>query len=160
MAKTYTLTEAADQLEADVKTLRRWIELEKWDLSKQTNKYDQRTKWLTEEQISQLAKLHDRAWPPRPKSAKDLEREATGLTGAVGLLRSKVAVLEEDHVSAAQWRETVTDLYKRLESVENKYGELLIKHGDVLLKVQELEQAKRPGRKPKAQGEAQAQAED
>ncbi len=162
MTKTYTLTEVATALEADPKTLREWIKREGWDISNQTSKYDKRVNWLTEEQVSTLAKAHERLWPPRPKSAAQAEAQATGLTGAVGILRQHVEELRADHVSVAQWKQTVIDLYKRLESAESKYGELLVKHGDLLLRVGELEklQARKPGRATRAgdQGDDQGEA--
>jgi hypothetical protein len=161
--KTYTLTEIAELLETDPKTLRRWVALENYDLSKQGSKYDSRIKWLSEEQAAQIAKAHAKLWPPRPKPAQ-AQAEATGLTGAVSLLREQVGELREDHVSEAQWRETVRDLYEQLGSTWE-----IIKHMQVELKDlrdwrKEQESKPKAGRKPKAgqsdQGEAQAQGED
>jgi hypothetical protein len=170
MSKTYTLTEVAEALEADAKTLRRWIDLENWDLAEkgpqhpnglgQISKYDKRIFWLTEEQVSLLAKAHSRAWPPRPKTREQAEAQATGVVGAVSLLREQVDTLREDHIGTAQFSNTVKLLEERLQKLEHEYHELFIKHTDLLLAVHELQQAKKPGRKPKQPGEAQAQAED
>jgi len=167
MSKTYTLTEIAELLEVDAKTLRRWVELEEFDLSKQTSKYDKRIKWLTEEQAGKLAKAHERLWPPRPKSAAQAEKEATGLTGAVNMLREQVDELRADHIGTAQFSNTVKAITERLDALERGYTHQLNQVTDALLALKELQDWKaaqeskpRAGRKPRAQGEAQAQGED
>lgn len=167
MSRTYTLVEAAAALDADTKTLRRWLERAKINtdeskgkLDVQTAIHDKRIKLLSEEQVQQLATTFNRRWPPRPKSPAQAEAQVTGLPGAVGRLTDDVERLKEDHVSLAQWQETTADLYRQLGS----WGEIIKRQGERIAELEAWKAAQeskgRPGRKPKAQGEAQAQAED
>ncbi|MGH2478056.1 MAG: hypothetical protein ACRDHW_00155 [Ktedonobacteraceae bacterium] len=151
MAKTYTLTEVAEALEVDPKSLRRWIEIEAWDLSKQTTVYDKRIKYLTEEQVAKLAKAHERLWPPRPRPVSE-QAQAAGLAGGVNMLREQVADLQADHISITQFSATVKQLQDQIDELERKYGELLQQNTAILLQLAEYQQAtpKKPGRKPKA----------
>jgi hypothetical protein len=154
--KTYTLTEVAELLEADVKTLRRWIELEAFDLEKQTSKYDKRIKWLSEDQTAQLAKAHGKLWPPRPKSPAQ-GTEAHGLTGAVNLLKERVDTLREDHVGHTMFNKTIQALEERIAKLEQAYTAQLQITTDALVALKELQDWKqaqeskgKPGRKPKS----------
>jgi hypothetical protein len=159
MSKTYTLTEVATALEADSKTLREWIKREGWNLTdkgekplNQTSKYDKRIFYLTEEQVQTLAKAHERQWPPRPKSAAQAEAQATGITGAVSLLREHVDALREDHIGTAQFSTTVKLLQDQIDELERKQAALLQQNTAILLQLAELQQTapKKPGRKPKS----------
>ena len=156
MPKTYTLTEVGETLEADPKTLRRWIEIEKWDLEKQTTPYDKRVKYLTEDQVKHLATVHFRQWPPKAKPVQE-QAQAQGIPGKLAILEGRVKHLES---AAADYAtiDAVSELYQRFQKLEHDYSELLNKHTDLLLAVHEL-QSKKPGRKPK-QGEVPAQGED
>jgi len=156
MAKTYTLTEVAEALEADAKSLRRWIEIEKWDLEKQTTQYDKRIKYLTEDQVKHLATVHVRQWPPKAKPAG--ETPQAGLAGKVSILEDRLSTLENLYPDLAHM-DVVNALLQSIQKLEHNYTELFNKHTDLLLAVHELQQ-KKPGRKPKQAGEAQAQGED
>jgi uncharacterized protein YjcR len=157
--KTYTLTEAAEALGADMKTLRRWVEIEKWDLTKQTTKYDERVKYLSEEQVMHLAKMHTRMWPPRQKPAGD----QPGAPGKLHILEEKVAALEENHIDGEKLDDWMQDAARRIQELESKYTRLLVQNSDLILALKELQDWKasqeskpKPGRKPKAQGEGEA----
>jgi hypothetical protein len=156
MAKTYTLTEVSELLVVDPKSLREWIKREEWDLNDkgidrkgidhpngmgQTSKYDKRILWLTEEQVSLLAKAHDRLWPPRPKSQAQAEAQATGIVGAVSLLREQVNGLREDHIGTAQFSHTVEAITERLEALERGYMSQLNQMTEVLLALKEIRDA-------------------
>jgi hypothetical protein len=60
MAKTYTFSECYELLNVDPKTFRRWLEKANIDPDQQVSKIDNRIKFLTEEQIQQLARDHER----------------------------------------------------------------------------------------------------
>lgn len=154
--KTFTLTELTELLDVDPKTLRRWLDLEEFDLEKQVSKYDKRIKWLSEDQVKQLAKAHERVWPPLPKPAQE-QAQDKGIPGKVAILDERVERLEAGYPNFATL-DSVHVLLERLEALEHKYTELFNKHTDVLLELHELRQAKKPGRKPK--GEVTAQGED
>ncbi len=165
MAKTYPLAELANLLRTDPKTLRRWIEREGWDMTVerdaqgdilrtgkdvQVSNYDRRIKVVTEAQAAQLAKAHDRVWPPMPRTDTGQGKDkAVGLPGVVGKLRDDVDKLERDHVTREEydylmdklttWATTTADLVKRVIELEHQLAE--------------AQPRPKAGRKPKAQGE-------
>jgi hypothetical protein len=61
LSRRYTLTDCYTLLHVDPKTFRRW--LEKAALTPQVSRADDRVKYLTQEQVEELAKLHDRQLP-------------------------------------------------------------------------------------------------
>jgi hypothetical protein len=156
--KIYTLTEAADALQADSKTLREWINREGWKLADAgTHKYDKRIKSLTEEQVVLLAKVHNRAWPPKAKPATQGTGEAAGINGAVNLLKERVDALREDHIGITMFNRSIQALEERLQALESKHVETLTQLTDALLALKELQDWKasqesrpKPGRRPKA----------
>lgn len=172
--KTYTLTEVSDLLTVDPKSLRRWIEIEKFDLSAQTTPYDKRVKFLTLEQVEKLAKAHDRQWPPKPKAERDqAQASQQGLPGAVNMLRERVTELE-------MATERIPDLERKYLDLGQKYTQTLLDYSEMLLKakeqsdhintleqkyaelletVKDLQQPKKPSRKRKAEGADQGEEE-
>lgn len=65
--KTYTFSECYELLDVDPKTFRRWLDKVGIDPEKQVSKVDSRVRFLTENQIEDLAAIHGRPWPPQPK---------------------------------------------------------------------------------------------
>lgn len=116
MPQTYTLTEVADLLTVDPKSLRRWIEIEQYDLSNQTTPYDKRVKFLTEDQVARLAKAHDRLWPPAPKASQPDEPQGT--PGAVKLLQERVTAIEIQTDQIAEQGRSLADVLLRVQSLE------------------------------------------
>ncbi len=162
MAKTYTLTEVADILEVDPKSLRRWIEIEKWNLDAQTTPYDKRVKFLTADQVEKLAKAHERAWPPKPRAAVTQAQAEQGLPGAVKLLEGRVSGLEASQLDPSAIKAHMADQENRLAELERKYSTTLQQLTDALLAIKELQDSKpRPGRKARTgddQGDDQGEA--
>ena len=155
--KQYTLTEAAEALTTDLKSLKRWIDLEEWDIEKQVTKYDKRVKYLTEEQVKNLANVHQRMWPPRVKTPEELA-ESAGLAGAVNILREHVDDLKANHVGTTLFSTTEARLEARIDDLERKYATTLEQLTEALLAIKELQDWKaaqesrpKPGRKPKAE---------
>lgn len=157
MAKTYTLTEVAELLDVDPKSLRRWIELEKWDLSEQTTKYDKRIKYLTEDQIKELAKLHERSWPPMPRPAGEQSQVEQGIPGAVKLLKDRVGKLEGNQLDPSATEIRLLSLEHELANIKHQYLDMLGRQTNLMLTVKELldwkatqESKPKLGRKPKS----------
>jgi predicted RNase H-like nuclease (RuvC/YqgF family) len=66
MAKTYTFSECYELLQADPKTFRRWLEKADINPDDQVSKADNRIRFLTEEQLQQLAHDHGRSLQSAP----------------------------------------------------------------------------------------------
>jgi len=60
MTKTYTITEAIYYLHVDPKTFQKWLTKANIDLSGQISRADNRVRYLTSEQLTQLAEDHGR----------------------------------------------------------------------------------------------------
>jgi uncharacterized coiled-coil protein SlyX len=60
MTKTYTFAQSMEMLNCDPKTFRRWLEKAGIDPELQKSKADERIRYLTQEQLEQLAKDHGR----------------------------------------------------------------------------------------------------
>ncbi len=148
MPKTYTLTEASEALEADSKTLRRWIDIEKWNLDAQTTVYDKRIKYLTEDQVKKLAGLHERSWPPKPRPT---EQTGQGTPGAVKLLAERVEALEH-HVNqmgnqAAEYSRLLADVTLRNDRLERLAAE---QSALITGQAEQIAELQRPAKKPRA----------
>jgi DNA repair exonuclease SbcCD ATPase subunit len=62
MSRRYTLEECYTMLDVHPKTFRQWLKDD--NITTKASKADKRIKFLTEEQVKQLAELHDKPWPP------------------------------------------------------------------------------------------------
>src|SRR5215472_6960393 len=62
MSRRYTLEECYTMLDVHPKTFRQWLKED--NISTKASKADKRIKFLTDEQVKQLAELHDKPWPP------------------------------------------------------------------------------------------------
>jgi chromosome segregation ATPase len=62
MSRRYTLEECYGMLDVHPKTFRQWLKDD--NITTKASKADKRIKFLTEEQVKQLAELHDKPWPP------------------------------------------------------------------------------------------------
>src|SRR5581483_12255451 len=105
MAERYTIGDAADRLGKERKTLERWIERAGITTLKDT--HDGRRRWITHQQLDQLAREHkvtlrpERVIQPQPATpdntqqlralTQQLRRQATELT----TLREQVQALTE-----------------------------------------------------------------
>jgi uncharacterized protein YoxC len=107
MSKRYTLTDCYTLLQVDPKTFRRW--LDKAQMIPQVSRADDRVKYLTEEQVVELAHLHDRQLPETIP-----QQEATLAAGTYKLV---VDQIEELHQSHAQTGEQVHVLQKTTASL-------------------------------------------
>jgi len=138
MPKTYALTEAATALTTDLKSLHRWIKLEKWNLEEQgENKYDKRIKTLTEEQVILLAKAHNRMWPPEAQPGAI--EQSHGTPSAFKQLEGRVKELEAaNHVDPDQLDDWMKDAAARITELEHKYSDTLVRLSDALLELKEL----------------------
>ncbi|MGH2478352.1 MAG: hypothetical protein ACRDHW_01655 [Ktedonobacteraceae bacterium] len=64
--KSYTIRECCELLQCDAKTFHRWLRKGNINLEEQKGISDERTRYLTEDQIRALAWAHGRSWPPEP----------------------------------------------------------------------------------------------
>lgn len=62
MSRRYTIEECYTMLDVHPKTFRQWLKDD--NISTKASKADKRIKFLTEEQVKQLAESHDKPWPP------------------------------------------------------------------------------------------------
>ena len=136
MPKTYALTAAAQALETDIKSLRRWIKIEKWDVEKQTTPYDRRIIYLTEEQVKTLAQAHTRQWPPREQPATE---QSHGTPSAINQIEGRLSELEErpytDPEILDDW---MKDAAAKIQDLESKYTATLLQISDILIELKEL----------------------
>jgi hypothetical protein len=94
MGKRYTLTDCYELLQVDPKTFRRWID--KAGIVPQVSKADDRVKYLTQEQLEELAELHER---PLPESLP--RQEASMTPGSYKLLVEQIDEL--NHLQDKTW---------------------------------------------------------
>jgi len=132
--KTYTFSDCYALLDVDPKTFRRWLDKAGIDPEKQVSKADSRVKYLTENQIEDLALTHARPWPPLPKH----DDQAQPSPGSVKLLATRVDEL------AAQ----IAGAYERIGILEA----LTATQAEQIATLQE----QRPARRPRDQQPADA----
>jgi len=155
MPKTYTIMESIEALDVDPKTFRKWLKRASFDRTGQVSKFDERVKFLTEDQVKQLATDHGRPWPPQPrpvsqqsnpvtlgtfKLATDridtLEHETRHLNTQAGIYRNQLDTQEEalerhaDHIAQqqkqlAEAKQQISELQQQLTDTQAFYGTLV-----------------------------------
>lgn len=100
MSHTFNFRQSRELLRVDPKTFQKWLQKADIDPTKQVNLADSRERYLTEEQLTLLAKQHGRTLPPLDSQP---ELPAT-MTAA--MLAERLAVLEQE----------ITQHFKRLEA--------------------------------------------
>jgi regulator of replication initiation timing len=117
LSKRYTLTDCYTLLDVDPKTFRRW--LEKAQMTPQISRADDRVKYLTEEQVVELATLHDRQLPETIP-----QREATLAPGTYKLLLDQIEELHQSHTQTAEQvhalQKTATSLMEEIHQLRNE----------------------------------------
>lgn len=120
--KTYLFTECYSLLNCDPKTFRKWLKKAGLDASAQKSTIDERIKFLTEDQLRQLAQDHGRPWPPQPRPAG--EQPAPIAPGAFKLVDERTG---------------------RHEHIISQHADQLAEHGrllaDAILRINQLEQS-------------------
>jgi len=113
MSKRYTFEECYIMLDVHPKTFRRWLKDDK--INTQTSKADKRIKFLTEEQVKQLAQQHDKPWPPVAAQ----EQEVIPVT-AYKLLQEQIAQItkqtEEISATLATLQTRIAELHGQEET--------------------------------------------
>lgn len=142
MSRRYTLEESCTVLDVHPKTFKRWLKDD--HITTERSKADKRIKFLTEEQVKQLAELHDKPWPPPvsqeaeviPVAAYKLliermtqvEQQTEQISNAQATLEAAIAELrklQEDAIrpdtqASASQELQLAQLTKRLDTLENQ----------------------------------------
>ncbi len=100
MSRTFNFRQSRELLRVDPKTFQKWLQKADIDPTKQVNLADSRERYLTEEQLTLLAKQHGRTLPPL-----DSQPELPA-TMAAAMLAERLALLEQE----------ITQHFKRLEA--------------------------------------------
>lgn len=127
--KTYTFTACYQVLNVDPKTFRRW--LEKAEMVPHVSKSDSRVKYLTEEQVHELAQAHDRelhttksdnpvtygAYKLLADRLSDVEQELQDTRELVGNFERRLSDLEKQGLPARRPKTKVSPLPPELQSL-------------------------------------------
>ena len=100
MSRTFNFRQSRELLRVDPKTFQKWLQKADIDPTKQVNLADSRERYLTEEQLTLLAKQHGRTLPPL-----DSQPELPA-TMTADMLAERLALLEHE----------ITQHFKRLEA--------------------------------------------
>lgn len=93
---TYTFGRCIELLDVDAKVFRRWVREDlKLSEKDQKSKADSRVRYLTEEQLKQLATLHEKTLPPDDQLPGEVEASSPG---AYKLLDDRLTTIESLHV--------------------------------------------------------------
>lgn len=113
MPERYPLSKCYELLDIDPKTFRKWIEKAGWQslLKQQKSKADDRVKYLTEEQLKNLAEMHERvlALP---------EQKPTLPASSYNLLIDQI---DEARTEAANAFSQVHEAYRTIDAVRESY---------------------------------------
>jgi hypothetical protein len=122
--RTYTFNECYELLHVDPKTFRGWLKEANIDPNHQVSRADRRIRFLTEEQIDQLAVDHGRLLrAPSPEAS-----EVVSL-GAFKLLLDRVQRMEEE---IAQQGQSFSEATERTEDLVTKVEERLQEYWSTL----------------------------
>jgi hypothetical protein len=100
MSRTFNFRQSRELLRVDPKTFQKWLQKAGIDPAKQVNLADSRERYLTQEQLTLLAKQHGRTLPPLD-SQPELPATVTA-----AMLAEQLALLEQE----------ITQHFKRLEA--------------------------------------------
>ncbi len=126
----YTLDECYAALDVHPKTFRRWLEQAK--MTPERSRADERIKFLTSEQVAQLARLHDRPWPPlvrpqpeviRPEAYKLLVDQLAEAEQQVRQIRTEHTQLQGAITELAQQREATVCQLAAIEQAQREQAE-------------------------------------
>jgi chromosome segregation ATPase len=117
MSKRYTLTDCYALFLVDPKTFRRW--LNKAKMVPQASRADDRVKYLTEEQVQELATLHERQLPAT------LPQETAMLSpGTYKLVLDQIEELHQSHEHTGEQvqalQKTATSLMETMHQLRNE----------------------------------------
>lgn len=114
--RTYSFGRCVELLDVDAKVFRRWVK-EDLGLSEkdQVSKADSRVRYLTGDQLKQLADLHEKTLPPEDQLAE--EKEAIS-PGAYKLVEDRLSAMEEMQTYLMNKMVTDVDLGKALARLQ------------------------------------------
>jgi uncharacterized phage infection (PIP) family protein YhgE len=127
MSRRYTLEECYTMLDVHPKTFRQWLKDD--NITTKASKADKRIKFLTEEQVKQLAELHDKPWPPPvsqeaeviPVTAyKLLIEQVEQLNAAQATLQASITELrgqQEHEALLEQWQKANTAIQEMQDKI-------------------------------------------
>ncbi len=135
--RRYTLSECSTLFGVDPKTFRAWLARDQ--IEPQTSRADPRIKYLTEEQVQQLAILHDHplgtGHPPHPEvispaaykllieHVAELERNALTVKQQLPSILAELATLGEQVTLGEQQGKTLTEALARAQTTERQARE-------------------------------------
>jgi outer membrane murein-binding lipoprotein Lpp len=134
MTKTYPFGVCYALLRVDPKTFRRWLEKAGIDPEQQVSKADSRIRYLTQEQLDQLAHDHERDLSHTPE-----QHDEGSLSGKISLMSERLDTLENATSDIEELRSQVGELRTQINAI-----------ADQVRALQELQdaQAKRPATRP------------
>src|SRR2546430_12591143 len=100
MSRTFNFHQSRELLRVDPKTFQKWLQKADIDPNEQVNLADSRERYLTEEQLTLLARQHGRTLPPID-SQPELPASVTA-----AMLAERLALLEQE----------IIQHFKRLEA--------------------------------------------
>lgn len=104
--RTYTFGKCIELLDIDAKVFRRWVREDlKLSDKDQKSKADSRVRYLTEEQLKQLAVLHEKALPPDDQLPDEKEEASPG---AYKLLDDRLTTVEASYLQLERNVSTAT----------------------------------------------------
>jgi hypothetical protein len=120
MSRTFNFRQSRELLRVDPKTFQKWLQKADIDSTKQVNLADSRERYLTEDQLTLLAKQHGRTLPPLDNQP---ELPAT-VTAA--MLAERLALLEQEitqhfrrlEVQGLEILQIIADLQQHLANLE------------------------------------------
>jgi small-conductance mechanosensitive channel len=150
--KTFTFSECYHLLDVDAKTFRRWLDKAGIDPEKQVSKADSRVKFLTENQIEDLALAHGRPWPPLPKP----DDQAQPGPGSVKLLSQRVDELAAQLAGAYERIGMLEALNDVMQQQIESLTKLLDNQAEQIAALTVAQQQERPTRRTREQQPADA----
>jgi hypothetical protein len=122
MSRTFNFRHSRELLRVDPKTFQKWLQKADIDPNKQVNLADSRERYLTEEQLTLLAKQHGRTLLPL-----DIQPELPA-TMTAAMLAERLALLEQEitqhfkrlEAQGLQILQIIADLQQHLANLERK----------------------------------------
>ena len=120
MGRTFNFRQSRELLRVDPKTFQKWLQKADIDANKQVNLADSRQRYLTEEQLTLLAKQHGRTLPPLDREPEPPEPVTLAmLFERLSLLEQEITLyFDQLEAQALQTLQIINDLQRNLANLE------------------------------------------
>jgi hypothetical protein len=120
MSRTYSFRQSRELLRVDPKTFQKWLQKAGIDPAKQVNLADTRERYLTEEQLTMLAKQHGRTLPSLDRRPEPPEPVTLAmLVERLDLLEQEIALhLDQLEAQGLEALQIITGLQQHLANLE------------------------------------------